>query len=127
MQNEDLLAELPFMRMQGKGKVELVTSKIDYSVSERVFERPEFVTDATPEEISDLSKVVIPLRITGTLSAPKVGVDIADAVKERVVDDLKNRILKELEKGEEPAPEGEEKEKDAGDILKDKLKDLLGR
>jgi AsmA protein len=127
MQNEDLLAELPFMRMQGKGKVELVTSKIDYSVSARVFERPEFVTDATPEEISDLSKVVIPLRITGTLSAPKVGVDIADAVKERVVDDLKNRILKELEKGEEPAPEGEEKEKDAGDILKDKLKDLLGR
>jgi hypothetical protein len=70
---------------------------------------------------------VIPLRITGTLGAPKVGVDIADAVKERVVEDLKGRLLKELEKGEEPVPEGEEKEKDAEDILKDKLKDLLGR
>ncbi|HNP37854.1 MAG TPA: AsmA family protein [Woeseiaceae bacterium] len=127
MQNDDFLAELPFMQLQGKGSVNLVSSKVDYALSARVFDRPELVSKATPAEIADLTKVVVPLRITGTLTEPKIGVDLADAAKARVADELKSRLLEKLDDGGEENADGEEKEKDAKDLLKDKLKDLLKR
>ena len=129
MRNDDFLAELPFMQLSGKGNVNLVSTEIDYSLSGRVFDRPEFVNDASAEEIADLTKAVIPLRISGLLAAPKIGVDIEGLLKGRVQEELRNRLLDKLggDDEEEESADGEPKEKDAEDLLKDKLKDLLGK
>lgn len=129
MRNDDFLAELPFMQLSGRGNVNLVSTDIDYSLSGRVFDRPEFVNDASADEIADLTKAVIPLRISGTLAAPKIGVDFESLLKGRVQEELRDRLLDKLGGGdeEEESAEGESEEKDAEDILKDRLKDLLGR
>jgi len=128
MQNDDFTADLPFMRLTGSGRVNLVSGEIDYGLSGRVLEKPESVGSATPEELGDLTRAVIPLKVAGTIDAPKVTVDIAGMAKQRAEDELRNRLLETLGGDEEEGAEGEEeKEKDAEDLLKDRLKDLLSR
>ncbi len=128
MQNDDFTADLPFMRLTGAGRVNLVSGEIDYGLSGRVLEKPESVGNATPEELGDLTRAVIPLKITGSLDAPKVTVDVAGMAKKRAEDELRERLLDKLGGDDEPPAEGEEeKPKDAEDVLKDRLKDLLGR
>lgn len=131
MQNDDFTADLPFMRLTGSGRVDLVSGEIDYGLSGRVLEKPESVGNATPEELGDLTRAVIPLRITGSLDAPNVTVDVAGMAKKRAEDELRNRLLDRLggddKEGTAPAEGEEEKPKDAEDVLKDRLKDLLSR
>jgi AsmA protein len=130
MRNDDFVADLPFMRMTGKGTVNLVAGTIDYSLTGNVYDRPEGIGQTAQGEVADLAKAVIPLKITGTLVEPKIGVDVDDMVKERAKDELRDRILEKLDDGEEETTgEGETEEKDpedaVKDALKDKLKDLL--
>jgi AsmA protein len=126
MQNEDFVAVLPFMRLAGKGSVNLVSGGIDYSLTGKVYDRPEGVGATAAGEVGELAKATIPLKITGTLTEPKVGVEIADAVKERVKDQLRDRVLKELQRDEAEAADGETaEEKDPEEAVKDELKDRL--
>ncbi len=132
MQNDDFVANLPFMRLAGRGTVNFVSGEIDYGLSGQVFDRPEGVGETAAGEIGELAKVVVPLKITGTLVEPKIRVDIADAAKERVKDELRNRLLQELVGDEEEPAEGEApEEQDPEDVVKDevknRLKDLLNR
>jgi AsmA protein len=60
--NDDLLAELPFMRLTGKGSVDFAAAEIDYRLSARILESPEFAQDATAEELEEFTEAVIPLR-----------------------------------------------------------------
>ena len=62
--------------------------------------------DVTPEELEDLTKVAIPLRITGPLASPSIGVDFEALLKE----ELEEKLEEKLE-----------------DVLKDKLEDLFKR
>jgi hypothetical protein len=55
---------------------------------------------ATPEEIDDLTKTVIPIKITGPLASPKPVPDVEELLRERVEEEVR-------------------------DALKDKLKDLF--
>lgn len=142
--NEDLLAELPFLQVTGKGTVDLVEATMDYGLQARVLERPEFVSGANEAELSDFTQAVIPLRITGPLSSPSVRPDIGDMLKAEVKkaveekkDELRDRLRQRLlgndkseasaEKTGDPAREGEqaEEEKDVEDQLKDSLKKLF--
>ncbi len=133
--SDNLLAELPFMQLTGKGSVDLPAAEIDYNMAVRVFERPEFIQDATAEELGDLTKVVIPLKITGSLAEPSVKPDVEKMLKKEAKKEIKKRLLDELFGGDdeqEDRPEGEadpaaEEEKDDKDRLKDALKDLLRR
>jgi AsmA protein len=98
--NDDLMAELPFMQLTGKGSVDFAVAEIDYRMSARVLKKPEFVQDATDEELEDFTEAVIPLRITGPLAAPSIKPDVEAMLKK-------------------------EAEKKIKDKLRDKLKDLL--
>jgi len=130
--SDNLLAELPFMQLTGKGTVDLPTAEIDYNMTVRVLERPEFAQDATAEELSDFTKTVIPLTITGPLDSPSIKPDLEKMLKKEIRKEAKKRLLEELlgdDEQEDPA-EGEadpaaEEEKDDKDKLKDALKDLL--
>ena len=129
-QNDDFLAEMPFMQVNGRGSVDIPAATVDYRLSARVLSKPEFATDVSDEELGDLTKTVIPVRISGPLSDPGIKPDVEDMLKQRVEEEIKDRLFDKLLGGdEEPAAEGEEaeEEKDPEDALKDKLKDLLKR
>jgi len=99
--NDDLFAELPFMQLTGKGSVNLVEATVDYRMNARVFEKPEFVgEDVTADELKDLSKTRIPIRITGPIADPSVQPDVEKLLQDRAKEEVE-------------------------DLLKDKLKDLF--
>ena len=135
MQNDDFVALLPFMRLTGRGTVNFPQATLDYQMTGRVVEKPEFRTQPTEAELKDMTRVVIPIRITGPLTAPKFGIDFASLVQERAKEEIRDRVIDRLLGGDskDAAPaEGEEgaaeeEEKDPEDLLKDKLKDLLKR
>lgn len=142
MRNDDLVAELPFMQMSGRGTVDLAAATVNYDLTARVLERPESLQNVTEAELKDFTKAVIPLKITGPLSSPSVKPDVEKLLRKRVEDEIKGRLLGDLLGGKkqtppaegepvaEPPAEGEPKEAPAEesveDQLKDKLKDLLG-
>jgi len=144
--NNDLVAELPFLRVTGAGKVDLVKTELDYSVQARVIEKPELMGAISAEELEDFTKVLIPIRIRGPLGSPSFRPDIEgmfrqeveraiDEKKEDLKKDLMNRLLGEpTETTEDAAGEGadaepppEEEEPNLEDEVKKKLKDLFPR
>mgnify|MGYP001812008135 FL=1 len=141
MRNDDLVAELPFMRLNGSGNVDLAAATVNYSLVARVLERPDGLQDVTEEELDDFTEAVIPLKITGPVASPSVKPDIEKLVKKQVEKELKEKLFDRLLGGdkEEPPPadgeapaEGEPEEaapeeQSVEDELKDKLKDIFKR
>ena len=137
--NDDLLAQMPFLRVTGNGEIDLGLREIDYSVQARVLEKPEFMSDASDEELSDFTEALIPIRITGNLADPSFRPDIeamfraeVEAAIEEKTDELKEDLLNRLLGGDEDegaAGEGADTEEpqDVEDELKDRLKDLFPR
>lgn len=137
--NDDLLAQMPFLRVTGNGEINLGVREIDYSVQARVLEKPEFMTDASEDELTDFTEALIPIRITGSLADPSFRPDIeamfraeVEAAIEEKTDELKEDLINRLLGGDEDegaAGEGADTEepKDVEDELKDRLKDLFPR
>lgn len=139
-ENNDLLAELPFLQITGTGMVDLPAAQINYSVLARVLERPEFVSTVSAEELADFTKASIPLKITGPLSAPNIQPDIEALLRQQVdqaieekTEELKNRLFDQLLKNdgdsanEEATDEEAIEEESLEEQLKNKLlKDLIG-
>ena len=99
MRNDDLVADLPFMQLTGKGTVNIPKATVDYNLRARVYKKPEALEGATQEEVDDFTKAVIPLKITGTLTAPKVRPDVEELLRQRVEEELEEKLkdkLKEL-------------------------------
>ena len=132
MRNDDFFAELPFMQVSGKGSVNFVEATVDYTVTGRFLEKPEFMTDVSQDELDDFTKAVIPFRVTGPLADPDIQPDVEEMLKDRAEEEAKKLIMDKLLDEEEPPAEGEEpqEEKDIEDQLKDeakkRLRDLLG-
>ena len=133
LNNEDFIAELPFLRLTGSGTVNLVETTLDYTLRSRVLEQPELMGDVTAAELDDFTKAVVPVRITGTLAEPDFGLDLAEAARERVEEEVRGRLLDLL--GGDEAAEGdpdaaadeEQQPQDPEDAVKDRLRDLLRR
>ena len=136
-ENNDLLAELPFLQLTGSGIVDLPAAQINYSVQARVLERPEFASTVSAEELADFTAASIPLKITGPLSAPNIQPDIEALLRQQVdkaiedkKEEMKNRLFDRLLKGDaDPADEeATDEEESLEEQLKKKLlKDLIGR
>ena len=142
--SDDLLAELPFLRLTGNGSVNLAEGKVDYSMQARVLAQPEFIDAANETELADFSEAVIPLRITGPLASPSIRPDIEAMLRaelrravEKQGEAFKKRLIDQLiGGGEQPASdqtadEGAdqaqpEEERDPKDQLEDALKKLFG-
>ncbi len=93
--SDNLVVELPFMLITGKGAVSLPEATVDYRMSARVLEKPEFIgDDVTADELKDFTKTVIPMRVTGPLSAPSIKPDmqklLEDGVRKEVEEKLKD-------------------------------------
>lgn len=96
MRSDDLYAELPFMQLTGGGQVDIPAATIDYGLTARILERPEFLQDATPEEIEEFTEAVIPLRITGPFASPSVKPDLEKLLQQRVEDEIKDKLKDKL-------------------------------
>lgn len=95
--NNDLLAELPFMRVTGNGSVNFVAATVDYRMSASVFDKPELMgADVDAGELKDFTKTVIPLRISGSLAAPKIAPDLDKMLKEQAKKEVENKLKDKL-------------------------------
>jgi AsmA protein len=134
--NDDLLAELPFMQLTGKGTVDLPKAEIDYRMTARILENPGFVAGVSEDELRDFTKAVIPLSITGPLASPSIKPDVEKLLRKEAEKKLRDQLADKLlgggeeTAGEEAAgeetTEGEPKKKKDKDKVKDALRDLLG-
>lgn len=107
----DLLVASQLLRITGAGSTSLVDQSINYTVNAAVLKAPP---DAD-SDIAALEKASIPVKITGTLTEPKIRPDLAGLVKERVKQEVEQRV-------EEKKKEVEEKVKDK---VRSRLQDLL--
>ncbi|MCH7636533.1 MAG: AsmA family protein [Proteobacteria bacterium] len=96
--NNDLLAELPFMQLTGKGSVNFVEATVDYRISARVFDKPELIgDDISADELKDFTKTVIPIRVSGSLTAPSISPDVGKLLEEQVKKEVEDKIKDKLE------------------------------
>jgi len=96
LSNDDLFAELPFMQLTGSGQVDIPAGTVDYRMTARIMERPEFLQGATPEELDEFTEAVIPLKITGPLASPSVQPDLEKLLQKRVEDEIKDKLKDKL-------------------------------
>jgi len=94
--NDDLFAELPFMQLTGNGQVDFAAGEVDYRMTARILELPEFVEGATEAELEEFTEAVIPLRISGSLLDPSIAPDFEELLKEKVEEELKDLLRKKL-------------------------------
>ena len=114
IQNNDLKAQSPLLRVTGKGKVDLPREKIDYVAVVALVATSK---GQGGKGLTDLKKAPIPLKIKGDLTSPKIGLDFEEAMK--LVGEQKKKEVKEKAK---------KKIKDKiGDKLGGKLKGLFGK
>ncbi|RMF94536.1 MAG: AsmA family protein [Gammaproteobacteria bacterium] len=141
---DKLVGEIPFLRLSGRGEVDLLEKLLNYQLEARVFKKPEFPDG---ESLDDLTNLVIPLTITGSMDSPKIGVNLEGLLKSVAGQKLKEKLFEKLGLGgrqqeqPQPAPEQqvapeqvpeqqprqEEKPERPEDILKRSLEDLFGR
>lgn len=96
MRSNDLYAELPFMQLTGGGQVDIPAATVDYRLTARILERPEFLSDATPEELEEFTEAVIPLKISGPLASPSIQPDLEKLLQERVEEEIKDKLKDKL-------------------------------
>ncbi|MGH8177615.1 MAG: AsmA family protein [Steroidobacter sp.] len=109
--NDDLKVAMQYLKVTGQGTVDIPKSTLDYTLVAAVFKIPR--EGADPAQMQDLVDAEIPVKITGSLTDPKVRPDIEGYLKGKV----KERVQEEREKVEEKIK----------DKLGDKLKDIFGR
>ena len=109
--SDDLFAELPFMQLTGKGSVDLPAAEIDYRLTARILERPEFAQGATEQELDEFTEAVIPMRVTGPLADPSIKPDLEGMLKEKAEEKIKDVLLDKLFGDEETAEEKAERKR----------------
>jgi len=103
LSNQDFLADLPFLRITGRGEVNLVNATINYMMDAKVLDKPELARGLTQAEIDDFASVVIPLKVTGPLSSPSILPDVEGLLRREVEkqidkkkDEITNRLMDKL-------------------------------
>jgi AsmA protein len=86
LHNNDLLATSSYLRITGRGAVDLGDERFNYR-----FE-PMFVKPPQGRAIKELENVPIPVRLTGTFDHPKWTVDLGDVLKGVGRHELEKRI-----------------------------------
>ncbi|AKH20890.1 AsmA family protein [Sedimenticola thiotaurini] len=119
LNNQDLLAKSPFLRVTGAGTVNLVSETLDYLV------KPVIVSTAAGqggEGLEQLKGVPVPVKLTGPYASPKYTIDWAQVVtgtQKAKLEEKKAEVKQQLEEKKEETKEKLENK------LKGKLKGLF--
>ena len=111
--NQQLLASSPYLRVEGAGKANLIQESLDYTI------RPVIVNTAKGqggEGLEELEGIPIPVRIEGSWSDPRFSIQLAKVLADQQKAKLKEKLDTKLE---------EKLQDDSSDDLKDKLKGKL--
>lgn len=92
--NQDLLAMSPLLRINGAGKVDLPKEGIDYGLKVSIVGTTKGQDAA---DLAELKGLTIPVNITGTFDQPKPTVDIANLLKEQATEEMKAKVSDQLE------------------------------
>ncbi|MBT8440908.1 MAG: AsmA family protein [Gammaproteobacteria bacterium] len=135
LRSDKLVAEIPFIRVDGGGAFDLLQNNLDYRLKARMLSRPNF-PDA--DDLADLQKITIPITVKGDATEPTIGIDLAELAKDAAAQKAKDRLLDKLglAEPEEQGAAGEGTETDAApaeksdkeearDLLKKGLRDLF--
>lgn len=106
IENDSLVAMLPFLGVQGEGTILPLEKTLDYQLDVTVLDKPELA-----ESMSELRGTTIPVSVTGQLMSPKVRPDIAAALKAQVKEEVQEEV--------------DEKKDELKKKLEDKLKDIF--
>lgn len=115
LNNQDLLAKSPFLRVTGAGSVNLVAETLDYLV------KPVIVSTAAGqggEGLEQLKGIPVPVKLTGPYASPDYSIDWAQVV-------TGSQKAKLEEKKAEVKQQLDEKKDEAKQKLENKLKDKL--
>jgi hypothetical protein len=74
----------------------MLAATVDYSLNARISAEAEGVAGATPEEVEDFTKLLIPLKISGPLASPKVAPDVEAILRQRAEEEIKDRLKDKL-------------------------------
>ena len=96
LSSDDLFAELPFMQLTGGGQINIPAGTLNLAMDARILERPEFLENATQEELNEFTEAVIPLKITGPIASPSIRPDLEKLLKKRVEDEIKEQLRDKL-------------------------------
>jgi AsmA protein len=113
LSNNDLDVSTQYLKIGGQGSVDLPKNTLDYRLMATVLKFPREGAAAETANEQDLVDAQIPVKVSGTLSDPKVRPDLEGYLKGMA----KQRLNQERDKVEQKV-----KEK-----LQDKLKDLFKR
>jgi AsmA protein len=114
IENRDLQAKSPLLRIRGKGQVDLPADRIDYLVTTEIVKSLE---GQGGKQGDDLAGVPIPVRIKGSLAEPKPSIDLETLAEARAKQEIEARKEEVQKKIEEKA----------GKEIGDALKGLFGR
>jgi len=109
LRNDDLIADLTYLKAKGKGTLALESQAIDYRIVTEVYKLP---ADAAATGLADLKAAEIPVTITGTLADMKIRPDVEGYLKARFKKEVDQKV--------------DEKKEELKKKLGDKLKGILG-
>ena len=115
--NQDLSAKSPLLRVTGKGTASLPAELIDYKATATVVATSK---GQGGKELQDLAGVPIPVHVTGSFAEPKYALDVAALGEELAKTKAKELVDKQKERVKEKV------EKKLGDAIGDKAGKLLG-
>jgi AsmA protein len=99
LRNDDLIADMTYLKVKGKGTLALESQAIDYRLITEVYKLPA----SEEAQLADLKAAEIPVTITGTLADMKVRPDVEGYLKARFkkkvdekVDEKKEELKKKL-------------------------------
>ena len=95
VQNRDLMAKSPLLRVEGTGDVDLPQESLDYLVTAKVVGSLE---GQSGKGMTDLKGVPIPVQLSGTFAEPKYKIRLDKALKESAEKKVQKKLGKELEK-----------------------------
>lgn len=97
LKSDNLNAASPLFRLAGKGEIDLVQETLNYLVSPTVVGTSKGQGGKGLEELAGLT---IPIKLTGSLFAPKYKLDLQTALKQKAGDELRGKVADKLLGGE---------------------------
>jgi len=96
--NRDLMAKSPFLRVDGKGRVDLVKEQLDYRLTTTIVKSMQ---GQGANDMQDLMGVPVPVKISGPFAAPKIRPDMDELAKRLLTSKVEQKIEEKL-KGKLP-------------------------
>lgn len=122
LKSDQLSAQSPLFRLAGRGEIDLVNETLDYLASPTIVARGKGQGDTG---LAELAGLTIPIKLTGSLFAPKYKLDLSTALQQKAADELRGKVAEKLlgkEASGEPVSDAQLREK-----ANEKLNKEIGR